>query len=81
MQLKVNDNNNIIFEWIPYNQFNYIKEIGDNGLVKVYSAIWKDGPLYYSDMKKEYTRKPDKKVVLRCIHNSQNDTNEFLIEV
>ena len=28
MQLKINYYNNIIFEWIPYNQFDNIKEIG-----------------------------------------------------
>src|ERR1044072_1277943 len=34
---------NAIFEWIPYNQFNDIKEISDD-FSTVYSAIWKDGP-------------------------------------
>src|SRR5688572_27714641 len=47
MQLKINQYNNIVFEWIPYNQFSDIKEIGRGGFAKVYSAIWKDGPLEY----------------------------------
>ena len=81
MQLKIDSDINMVFEWIPYNQFNYIKEIGKGGFAKVYSAKWKDGPLYYSDIKQEYTRNQNKKVALKCLYNSQNITNEFLNEV
>jgi hypothetical protein len=38
-QLKIKDHNDIVFEWIPYNQFNEIKETGRNNLITVYSAI------------------------------------------
>src|SRR6266496_6571787 len=51
MHLKINDYNGVIFEWIPYNQFNKIKEIGKGGFAMVYSAIWKDGPLIYDKKK------------------------------
>src|SRR5947209_3433893 len=78
-QLKFNWNEDIGFEWIPYNQFDCIKEIGKAGLITVYSAIWKDGPLYYSNCK--WKREPGKKVTLKCLHNSQNITNKFLNEV
>ena len=81
MQLKIDNYNDIIFEWIPYNQFNKIKEIGKGGFATVYSAIWKDGPLHYISYKKEYSRKPDKKVALKCLHNSENISSEFLNEV
>src|SRR5438045_4217424 len=47
MQLKIDRQSNIVFEWIPYNQFNDIKEMGRGGFATVYSAIWKDGPLKY----------------------------------
>ena len=87
MQLKINNKNEIFFEWIPYNQFDNIVKIGDGGFATVYSAIWKDGPLYYNinyiDGGK-YIRKSDetnKKVALKCLHNSQNITDEFLSEV
>ena len=63
------------FEWIPYNQFGNIKEIGKGGFATVYSAIWKDGPL------RNGTRWPRIRVALKCLHNSQNITNEFLNEV
>ena len=82
MQLKTNKYNDIIFEWIPYdNQFSDIKEIGRGGFATVYSAIWKDGPLDYNKNNKEYTRILSKKVALKCLHNSQNITDEFLNEV
>ena len=83
MQLKINRSRNIVFEWIPYNQFSDIKEIGRGGFATVYSAIWKDGPLK-NNSSKEYTRKSyyaNQKVALKCLHNSQNITNEFLNEV
>jgi hypothetical protein len=43
--LKIKDRHDIVFQWIPYNQFVKIKEINKNGFITVYSAIWKDGPL------------------------------------
>jgi len=75
------EDNYIEFEWIPYNQFNEIEETGKNGSIMVYSAIWKDGPLYYNDQDKEYTRDSNKKVTLKCLHNSQNSTEILINEV
>ncbi|EXX70347.1 Ypk2p [Rhizophagus irregularis DAOM 197198w] len=73
---------NNTFEWISYDQFNDIKEIGKGGFATVYSAIWKDGPLYYNNNEKKWIRKSgaNKKVALKCLHNSQNITNELLHE-
>jgi hypothetical protein len=79
MQLKINKPNDIMFEWISYNQFNNIKEIGKGGFAIVYSAIWEDGPLHYDWNK--YTRESNQKVALKCLNNSQNITDEFLNEV
>src|SRR4051794_4579483 len=83
MQLKINQYDDIVFEWIPYNQFSDIKEIGRGGFATVYSAIWKDGQLKYNISNTEYTSTyyADQKVALKCLHNSQNITNEFLNEV
>ncbi|GBC28741.2 kinase-like domain-containing protein [Rhizophagus irregularis DAOM 181602=DAOM 197198] len=81
IRLKVNDPNDILFEWIPYDQFDNIKEIGKSDFVTVNSAIWKNGPLSYSYFKKELTRVSEKKVVLKCLHNSQNNINELLSEI
>ena len=82
IQSEINSPKDIIFEWIPYNQFSDIKEIGRGGFATVYSAIWKDGPLKYNS--EEYTRNSEYsnyKVALKCLHNSQDITAEFLREV
>ncbi|RIA85340.1 hypothetical protein C1645_830937 [Glomus cerebriforme] len=71
----------IIFEWIPYNQFENVKEIGEGGFAKIYSAIWTDGPLYYDEIKKVYKRNQNTKIALKCLCNSQNISDEFLNEV
>ena len=85
MHLKINSINDIFFEWIPYNQFDNIEEISKGDFATIYSATWRDGPLLYYDSynsyKKEYKRKSDKKVALKCLHYSQNITNEILDEV
>ncbi|GES95384.1 kinase-like domain-containing protein [Rhizophagus clarus] len=81
MQSKIDKPSDTIFEWIPYNQFDNIKEIGKGGFAKVYSAIWKDGPLRYNLEKQGYTRKPNVKVALKCLNNSQDITDMFLNEV
>jgi hypothetical protein len=76
MQLKINRPQDIVFEWIPYNQFTDIGEIFENGFAKVYSTKWKNGPLKYNRKIIKYERDPNKKVTL---FNSQNTiTNEFL---
>ena len=77
MQLKIKNKEDIIFEWIPYSKLYNIEEINKGDFATVYSAIWKDGPLY-NDYDK---RRPDKKVALKCLHDSQNVTNELLNEV
>ncbi|GBC39399.2 kinase-like domain-containing protein [Rhizophagus irregularis DAOM 181602=DAOM 197198] len=83
MQLKVDDSYDLLFEWIPYDQFNDIKEIGKGGFATIYSAIWSDGPLYYDiiNRRKEWIRDPDKNVALKCLHNSLNISKQFLNEI
>ena len=78
MQLKIQTSHDIVFQWIPYNQFSDIKEISRSDFATVYSATWNDGPLKYDKDKKEYTRKSNYQVALKCLHDSQNITNEFL---
>ncbi|GBC48518.2 kinase-like domain-containing protein [Rhizophagus irregularis DAOM 181602=DAOM 197198] len=72
LQLRINNWNDTVFEWIPYSKFSNIKEIGKSGYSSIYSAIWKDGPLYYDHKNsKEWIRKSDKKVVLKCLMTSE----------
>jgi hypothetical protein len=80
MQLKINDLSDIVFEWIPYGQFDKIKEMSKNDAMTVYSAIWKNGPLSYNYVKKKLTRVSDRKVILKLLHSSQSIT-KFLDEV
>ncbi|GBC08794.1 hypothetical protein RclHR1_08390008 [Rhizophagus clarus] len=69
-RIKINEILNcIVFEWIPYNQFNNIEKIGKNDFSTVYSAIWKDGLLNFGY--NVYKRNPNTKVALKCIYISQ----------
>uniref|UniRef100_U9TC83 Protein kinase domain-containing protein n=1 Tax=Rhizophagus irregularis (strain DAOM 181602 / DAOM 197198 / MUCL 43194) TaxID=747089 RepID=U9TC83_RHIID len=81
MHLKIDDYDNVIFEWIPYNQFAYIEEVGKGGFATIYSAIWKDGLLKFNYDKKICRRDNYKEVALKCIDNSHNITDEFLNEI
>ncbi len=65
MQLKIKSFGDKVFEWIPYNQFNDVKEIGKDDFAITYSAIWKDGPLEYGYSKYKYIRNQNKKVALK----------------
>ncbi|CAB4426149.1 unnamed protein product [Rhizophagus irregularis] len=78
MQLKINNPNVIVFEWIPYNQFKAIKKIGKGGFATVYSAKWKNGPLHYD---KEWKRGPYKKVALKLLNKSHDIIDEILKEI
>ena len=82
-QLKINNHTDIIVEWISYNQFDNIKEIGKDDLFTIYSAIWKNGQLNYDKNKRMYKRnlKNQNEIVNLKSFNSQNITEEFFDEV
>jgi hypothetical protein len=82
-QLNIDSYYGVVFEWIPYNQFNEIEETGKNGSMTVYSAIWKNGPLYkkYQQGSYYYTRDSNKEVALKCLHNLQNPVDFLINEV
>ena len=84
MRLRINHPQDIVFEWISYNQFSDIEIIAEHKFVKLSSAIWRDGPLSYRKIegKFRYTRNENNmKVNFKCFNNSQNITNEFLNKV
>ncbi|GBB94225.1 hypothetical protein RclHR1_23130002 [Rhizophagus clarus] len=74
-QLKICIKKSAIFEWIPYDDFIDIKEIGDDCLT---NAIWKKGPLYFDVNEMKWMRKSYEKVCLRYLYNLQNVTDEFI---
>ena len=83
MQLKIDHSDSAIVEWIPYDQFNTIKEINKDGFTTLFSAIWKNGSLSYDKYKTIYKRdlsNQNQKVFLRC-YNLQNVTDKFFNEV
>ena len=71
-QLSINHYSDVVFKWIPYNQFNDIEEINKNEFAIIYSAIWKNNISSYEE---------DEEVVLKCLHNSKNMISKFLNEV
>jgi hypothetical protein len=81
MRLRINKRDDIIFEWIPYSQFDEMKEMGINSLMTIYSATWKNGPLYYVDRYNSYSRNSNKKITLKCLHNSQTTIDKVLNKV
>jgi ATP-dependent exoDNAse (exonuclease V) alpha subunit len=80
-QLKINTKDDIIVEWLPYDQFNNIKNIDKGSFSTDYSAIWKNGPLEYNFEERKYKRMPNKEITLKYLNNYQNDIGVFLNKV
>jgi hypothetical protein len=84
MLSKIDSFNDIVFEWIPYSQFSYIKEISRDNYITKYSATWESHSLYFDKDNNKYVRDnfgQSKKVTLKYIHNLQITTNEFINKV
>ena len=87
IQLKVKKCDEII-EWIEYDRFEDIEYLAKGGFGTTFKAIWKDGAIQKWVSKnnqwkreKRYRHHPNYPVALKCLHNSQNITAEFLSEV
>jgi hypothetical protein len=72
MQLKIKYYDDIVIEWIPYNKFDDIEELGEYDSSTIYLVKWKDGPLEYDKNIKKYTRNPNKIIPFKCLYNIQN---------
>ena len=86
-QLKARNNKEVI-EWVEYDRFEYVEYLAKGGFGTTYKAIWKDGFIQNWDSENNQWRRrsyyEDKKghlVALKCLHNSQDITAEFLREV
>jgi hypothetical protein len=75
MQSKIGYTRDVL-EFIPYHQFNDIKEINKSDVATVYSAMWKVGPLLYYSNDKKWTRELNKKVYLYSLQNTDIFLNE-----
>jgi hypothetical protein len=80
-QLKATDDREVL-EWIEYDRFENVEYLAKGGFGTTYKAIWKDG--YIDDWDSEndqWERVGRIPVALKCLHDSQDITVEFLREV
>jgi hypothetical protein len=70
-QLKAKNKDQAI-EWIEYDRFEDIEYLAKGGFGTVYKAIWKNNQREING---------ETKVALKCLHNSQDISSEFLKEV
>jgi hypothetical protein len=68
-----------LIEWIEYDKFEDVEYLAKGGFGTTFKAVWRDGPI---DNKYDLWERVGKtKVALKCLHNSQGITTEFLKEV
>jgi hypothetical protein len=71
-----------VLEWIEYDRFENIEYLAKGGFGTTYKATWKDGYIKYWDFENnQWERNGGIPVALKCLHNSQNISDEFLREV
>ncbi|GBC02776.1 hypothetical protein RclHR1_04810007 [Rhizophagus clarus] len=71
-------------EWVPFDRFEDIKQIGVGGFAKVFSATWIDGQAKYKRQDDGSWKKLDPepiKVALKRLNESQNMSAEYLNEI
>src|SRR3954451_8526801 len=64
----------LFLEWVPFDRFENIKQIGEGGFAKVYSATWVDGKSYYKYDDGSWKKLGPKPIViaLKRLNGSQN---------
>jgi hypothetical protein len=75
---------NRFVEWVPFDRFEDIKQIGEGGFAKVYSATWIDSKAEYDKQYNGSWKKKEsqpKKVALKRLNGSQNMSAGYLNEV
>src|ERR1051325_8329045 len=74
----------LFLEWVPFDRFEDIKQIGEGGFAKVYSAKWIDGKSKYIRQYDGSWAKLDSepiKVALKRLNGSQSMSADYLTEV
>src|SRR6266496_3697400 len=70
-----------VLEWIEYDRFENVEYLAKGGFGTVFKAIWNDGFIYRRDSENnQWNRGRSEEVALKCLHNSQGITAEFLRE-
>ncbi|CAG8602811.1 14705_t:CDS:2 [Cetraspora pellucida] len=69
-------------EWIPFEDFTDIKQIGEGGFSEIYTTTWTRGRVTgWSDVKKKFNRSKNQMVVLKVLKDSKNINLAFLKEL
>jgi hypothetical protein len=71
-------------EWVPFNRITDIKQIGEGGFSKVYSATWMDGKSSYKERNDgtwEKLSSEPVKIALKKLNGSQNISADYLSKV
>ncbi|UZO13431.1 uncharacterized protein OCT59_004930 [Rhizophagus irregularis] len=74
----------LFLEWIPFDRFEDIKQIGEGGFSKVYSATWIDGKAKYfrqNDGNWKKLEPEPMKIAMKKLNGSQNISAEYLNEL
>uniref|UniRef100_U9T195 Protein kinase domain-containing protein n=1 Tax=Rhizophagus irregularis (strain DAOM 181602 / DAOM 197198 / MUCL 43194) TaxID=747089 RepID=U9T195_RHIID len=69
-------------EWVPFDRFEDVKQIGEGGFAKVYSATWIDGKTEYDKQDDGSWKKEEPepmKVALKRLNGSQNMSAEYYL--
>src|ERR1700722_18438653 len=83
-KMDIYDRYPLFLEWVPFDRFEDIKQIGEGGFAKVYSATWIDGRAKYDEQDDGCWKKRESepiKVALKRLNGSQNMSAEYLNEV
>src|SRR4051812_38398296 len=72
-----------VLEWIEYDRFENVEYLAKGGFGTTYKAIWKDAFIYgWNSKNNQFNRYGvNLPVALKCLHNSQDITVDFLREV
>jgi hypothetical protein len=69
-------------EWIPFEEFEDFTYKAEGGYGKIYEAKWPKGHICYWDIEnKEWNRRSNIKVALKCLFDFSGRGTEFLNEV
>jgi len=74
----------LFLEWVPFDRFEDMKQIGEGGFAKVYSATWIGGNAKYFKQDDGSWKKLDPepiKITLKRLNGSQNISAEYINEV
>ncbi len=81
---KAKEDYDSLLEWVPFDRFMDIEQIGEGGFAKIYTAIWIDGKSKFHKQDNESWKKRKSRpmeVVLKKLIGSQDMSAEYLNEV